>query len=35
MKNIKWLNLFVELFVVIIGVTIAFALNNWGESKRG
>jgi hypothetical protein len=34
MKEIKWLNLLLELIVVIFGVTIAFSLDNWKESRK-
>lgn len=34
MKKINWLDHFVNLIVVITGISIAFALNNWNESKK-
>lgn len=34
MKNIKWINLILELLVVIIGVSIAFSLDSWKESRK-
>jgi hypothetical protein len=34
MKNINWLDHFVNLIVVITGISIAFMLNNWQESKK-
>ena len=34
MKNIHWLNHLIELFVVIVGVTIAFSLNNWNDERK-
>ncbi|MDH5598135.1 MAG: DUF6090 family protein [Cyclobacteriaceae bacterium] len=33
MKMIKWGDHLVNLFVVILGITIAFGLNNWKESR--
>lgn len=32
--KIAWVNHLIELVVVIIGVTIAFSLNNWNESRK-
>ncbi len=32
-RSINWLNHFIELMVVILGVTIAFMLNSWKESR--
>ena len=36
MRNLKidWQNHITELIVVFIGITAAFALNNWNESKK-
>ncbi|MEQ8475043.1 DUF6090 family protein [Fulvivirga sp.] len=34
MKKINWLDHFVNLIVVITGISIAFMLNNWQESKK-
>lgn len=33
-KNINWLSLFLEFFVVLIGILIAFQLTEYTESKR-
>ncbi len=33
-KRINWLNYLIELIVVIIGITIAFALNNWWDAHK-
>ncbi|MBK8944542.1 MAG: hypothetical protein IPM32_04640 [Ignavibacteriae bacterium] len=33
-KNINWINHFIELIVVFIGITAAFALNNWNEGRK-
>ncbi|MEL6535604.1 MAG: DUF6090 family protein [Bacteroidota bacterium] len=33
MKKINWVNHGVELVVVIIGISIAFSLNNWRDSR--
>lgn len=32
--NINWKNHVVELFVVFIGITLAFTLNNWRENSK-
>lgn len=32
--RIDWTSKFVDLFIVIIGITIAFKLNNWNESIK-
>lgn len=32
--KINWKNHFIELLVVIIGISIAFSLNNWKESSK-
>jgi len=32
--NLDWKSKFVDLFIVIIGITIAFKLNNWNESRK-
>ena len=34
LKKINWLGLVLELLVVFIGVTLAFALDNWSENKH-
>lgn len=34
MKNINWLDHFINLFVVIIGISVAYALNNLNESTK-
>ena len=34
MKKINWLNHGIELMVVIIGISIAFMLNNWRDSRK-
>ncbi|MEQ8927527.1 MAG: DUF6090 family protein [Fulvivirga sp.] len=34
MRNISWLDHFVNLIVVITGISVAFALNNWNEEKK-
>lgn len=34
MKNINWLDHFINLFVVIIGISVAYALNNLNESDK-
>ncbi len=31
-QKINWLNHFIELVVVVIGITLAFMLNNWREA---
>lgn len=33
-SRIDWKDKFVELLIVIIGITIAFQMNNYGESKK-
>ena len=33
-SSIDWKNHFVELITVIIGISIAFSLNNWNESRK-
>ena len=32
--NIEWKSKVIDLLIVIIGITIAFQLNNWNESKK-
>lgn len=32
--KINWFTHFIELLVVIIGVTVAFAINNWAEKRK-
>lgn len=34
MRKISWLDHFVNLIVVITGISVAFALNNWNEGKK-
>lgn len=34
LRNINWTNHFIELIVVVIGITIAFMLNNWRENYK-
>ncbi|MDN5204179.1 DUF6090 family protein [Fulvivirgaceae bacterium BMA10] len=34
MNNVNWRNHLIELFVVIVGITIAFSLNSWKESRK-
>ncbi|QSE96404.1 DUF6090 family protein [Fulvivirga lutea] len=34
MRKISWLDHFVNLIVVITGISVAFALNNWNEEKK-
>lgn len=34
MRKISWLDHFVSLIVVITGISVAFALNNWNEGKK-
>jgi len=34
MKSINWLDKFIEILVVIIGITIAFWLNNWNQERN-
>ncbi|MCK8521639.1 hypothetical protein M0D21_08665 [Aquimarina sp. D1M17] len=33
-SNIEWRSKIVDLFIVIIGITLAFRLNAWSESKK-
>ena len=33
-RRIHWRNHFIELVVVVIGISIAFWLNNWNEAKK-
>ncbi|KOF02065.1 hypothetical protein OB69_13595 [Roseivirga seohaensis subsp. aquiponti] len=33
-SKINWRNHFIELLVVVIGITIAFAMENWAEKRR-
>lgn len=33
-SKINWRNHFIELLVVVIGITIAFGMENWAERKR-
>ncbi|MCH9008451.1 hypothetical protein IIA29_10690 [candidate division KSB1 bacterium] len=33
-ESINWKNHFIELLVVIVGITAAFALNNWQENRK-
>ncbi len=34
MRKISWLDHFVNLIVVITGISVAFTLNNWSESRK-
>ncbi len=34
MKKINWLDHFINLIVVIVGITIAYSLNNYNEAKK-
>ena len=34
MKKIRWLDLLLELLVVVFGVSIAFSLNTWSENQK-
>ena len=34
MRNISWLDHFVNLIVVVTGITVAFALGNWNEEQK-
>ncbi|WP_323756594.1 DUF6090 family protein [Roseivirga sp.] len=33
-SKINWLNHFIELLVVVIGISIAFGMENWAEKRR-
>ncbi|MBV6647645.1 MAG: hypothetical protein KI790_19460, partial [Cyclobacteriaceae bacterium] len=33
-QKIQWRTHFIELIVVIIGITIAFSLNNWAQGRK-
>lgn len=32
--NIQWADKLIDLLVVIVGITIAFSLNNWNNNRR-